>query len=104
MEKNFIKKGPKINFWRAPTDNDFGNGLPQRGRMWKEASENYQVTSAEVTSKTKKAVTVEFKYTIPAVNSTYTSEYTVNADGSILVENNFHYGGNEMLLNYHVSV
>ena len=57
-----LKKGPKINFWRAPTDNDFGNGFPQRGRMWKEASENYELTSAEVTSKTKEAVTVEFKY------------------------------------------
>ena len=30
--KELLKKGPKINFWRAPTDNDFGNGLPQRGR------------------------------------------------------------------------
>ncbi|MGA9589802.1 MAG: glycoside hydrolase family 2 TIM barrel-domain containing protein, partial [Salegentibacter sp.] len=88
-----LKKGPKINFWRAPTDNDFGNGFPQRGRMWKEASEKYELTSAEVTSTTKEAVTVEFNYRIPAVNSSYTSEYTVRADGSILVNNSFDYGG-----------
>ncbi|MGB8375910.1 MAG: glycoside hydrolase family 2 TIM barrel-domain containing protein, partial [Salegentibacter sp.] len=53
--KELLKKGPRINFWRAPTDNDFGNGFPQRGHMWKEASENYSVTSAEVNSKTKNA-------------------------------------------------
>ncbi len=24
-----IRTGPAPNFWRAPTDNDFGNGMPE---------------------------------------------------------------------------
>jgi len=28
--KEFLKEGPEPCFWRPPTDNDFGNGLPQR--------------------------------------------------------------------------
>ncbi len=34
-----IKKGPLPNFWRAPTDNDFGNNMPQRCAIWKMVSE-----------------------------------------------------------------
>lgn len=33
-----IKAIPKPNFWRAPTDNDMGNLMPQRYAQWKIAS------------------------------------------------------------------
>ena len=29
---------PRPNFWRAPTDNDMGNLMPQRYAQWKIAS------------------------------------------------------------------
>ncbi|MBM3436000.1 MAG: DUF4981 domain-containing protein, partial [Bacteroidetes bacterium] len=37
-EEELMKEGPQINFWRAPTDNDFGNGMESRCAIWKEAS------------------------------------------------------------------
>ncbi len=27
---SLFEKGPVPNYWRAPTDNDFGNGMPER--------------------------------------------------------------------------
>ncbi len=33
-----IKAVPRPNFWRAPTDNDMGNQMPQRYAQWKIAS------------------------------------------------------------------
>ena len=33
-----IPTAPKPNFWRAPTDNDMGNRMPQRYAQWKIAS------------------------------------------------------------------
>jgi beta-galactosidase len=33
-----LSRGPEPNFWRAPTDNDFGNGLPLRCAVWQKAS------------------------------------------------------------------
>lgn len=36
--KEMIDKIPMPNFWRAPTDNDNGNGMPQRYAQWKVAS------------------------------------------------------------------
>ena len=36
--KELIEKIPMPNFWRAPTDNDMGNLMPQRYAQWKTAS------------------------------------------------------------------
>ena len=34
--------GLRPNFWRGPTDNDYGNGLPARVHAWKEASQAFK--------------------------------------------------------------
>ena len=34
--------GLRPNFWRGPTDNDYGNGQPARAYAWKEASQTFQ--------------------------------------------------------------
>src|SRR5699024_8986351 len=36
--------GIQPNFWRGPTDNDYGNGMPQRLQVWKQASKDFKVT------------------------------------------------------------
>ena len=36
--REMIKGIPKPNFWRAPTDNDYGNNMPGRYAQWKIAS------------------------------------------------------------------
>lgn len=40
--KEMFIQTPKISFWRVPTDNDFGNFLPLRGRIWYEAYKNVE--------------------------------------------------------------
>ena len=40
--------GIQPNFWRAPTDNDYGNGGPKREQIWKQSSKNFNV--ADVTT------------------------------------------------------
>ena len=36
--REYLRAIPAPNFWRAPTDNDVGNGMPQRCGQWKLAS------------------------------------------------------------------
>jgi beta-galactosidase len=36
--REMVKRIPKPNFWRAPTDNDVGNCMPSRYAQWKIAS------------------------------------------------------------------
>jgi beta-galactosidase len=36
--------GIQPNFWRSPTDNDYGNGAPKRLQIWKESSKNFKIS------------------------------------------------------------
>ncbi|MBQ9192235.1 MAG: DUF4981 domain-containing protein [Bacteroidales bacterium] len=38
--------GLRPNFWRGPTDNDYGNWQPYRAHAWKEASQTFQATAS----------------------------------------------------------
>ncbi|OHT06182.1 hypothetical protein TRFO_25885 [Tritrichomonas foetus] len=39
--------GFRPNFWRGPTDNDYGNGMPSRQQAWKEMTNNLYVGNLE---------------------------------------------------------
>ncbi len=106
----FIQSGLVPNFWRAPIDNDFGNDLHKRSRVWREAGETRQVNSVTVnengkgiqeggrnrnitTSGGKNDVDVIFDFDL--VNESgdkiakYTTKYTVYGSGDVVVTNHF---------------
>ncbi len=92
--KELIKEAPVPNFWRAPTDNDFGSGLYLRSRMWRKAGQNRVLKHADVKQMTKGHVRLVFDYQLlndsdKAVIGTYKSNYDVYADGAIEVNNSF---------------
>ena len=82
-----IKMIPKPNFWRAPTDNDYGNGMPKRLQVWKESSKNFNVTDATVTMDGNNAV-VNVNYLLPAGNL-YIVNYTIYPSGAVNVAARF---------------
>lgn len=47
-EKELLARGPQPDFWRAPTDNDYGNGMDKRTAIWKRAGEEAEVLSVDV--------------------------------------------------------
>lgn len=92
-EMELLTSGPVPNFWRAPTDNDFGNNLHKRSRVWRKAGETRKVTA--VTAKETGNGKVEVECTFDLVNeegakiADYKSVYTVFGSGDILVNNHF---------------
>ena len=40
--------GIRPNFWRAPTDNDYGNGMNKVNAYWKEASGDFKASASAV--------------------------------------------------------
>lgn len=92
-ETEFLESGPVPNFWRAPIDNDFGNNLHKRSRVWREAGENRQVVAVSVNKKGNNVVEVELKFNL--VNEAgekiagYQSVYTVYGSGDVVVDNHF---------------
>ena len=65
-------------FWRAPTDNDYGAGLQRRFAVWK----NPQMKLKGVTVGDGSAVAT---FDMPDVKATLTMTYTLLADGQIVV-------------------
>ena len=77
------------NYWRAPTDNDRGNGMPQRQGIWQIAAPNRITTSVAGEQVSTSIVKVTAASRLPAGNATQSYVYTIYGDGSIEVESSF---------------
>ena len=74
------------NFWRAPTDNDFGAGLQRRYAVWKDPQ--MRLTSIESAMEDGLAV-VRAEYDIPDVSGKLAMTYRINNAGAIEVTESF---------------
>ncbi|MFF0514558.1 glycoside hydrolase family 2 TIM barrel-domain containing protein [Streptomyces sp. NPDC004250] len=88
-----ITSGPAPNFWRAPTDNDKGNGQHTRNQTWRDAGARRAVTDVAVRPLGDRAVEIKVSGTLPTtVESAYSTTYTVFGNGEIKVDNTLHPG------------
>lgn len=79
-----IKEGAALtpNFWRAPTDNDFGAGLQKKYAAWK----NPVIKLTSFTNKVENGqIVVQAAYDMPEVSSKLNLTYTINNVGDIKV-------------------
>ncbi len=89
--KEMIQMIPRPNFWRAPTDNDYGNNMPGRYGQWKLASlylthkkEGEPQYINPVLQEKDGAAVVTYTYFMPTVPvSECKLRYTVYGDGRI---------------------
>jgi len=87
LETELIKKGPIPNYWRAPTDNDFGNGMDKRCAVWKEMSKQRIVKDLTVNQKKKSEVTIDVLYEFKDSKSKNRTTYQIFANGDVEVYN-----------------
>ncbi|HLP15569.1 MAG TPA: glycoside hydrolase family 2 TIM barrel-domain containing protein [Bacteroidota bacterium] len=81
-------KGPRPNFWRAPTDNDYGWKMPVKCAEWKIASTADLKASHVATSANKDgSASVEVEYHYPNVQTRWITRYTVFGNGALRVSN-----------------
>ena len=69
-------------FWRAPTDNDYGAGLQNRLGIWK--NPQMKLTGCKVDGNT-----VETTFDMPDVKAKLTMTYTLTAEGEVIVREHF---------------
>lgn len=81
------KQGPKLDLWRAVTDNDFGSRMHTENINWKKATNNSRLLSLQYTQLSTTSVKVSAVFNLAEVNSTFLIEYTVLGDGRISVYN-----------------
>lgn len=78
-ELDLLKVGPASNFWRAPIDNDFGNGLDIRARVWREIWERKAGITTELVGFSPEKAVIQV--------TTGLSDY----DGNVVAENIIEY-------------
>ena len=78
--------GLRPNFWRGPTDNDYGNSQPYRAYAWKEASQAFQATVSVEDG------TIHAVYALPG-GCAMTVDYRLLAGGLLKVDAAFRGAG-----------
>ncbi|MFZ2055390.1 MAG: glycoside hydrolase family 2 TIM barrel-domain containing protein [Candidatus Aminicenantales bacterium] len=94
--EELLTKGPEPNFWRAPTDNDFGNGMEKRCAVWRKASAVRTLESFIVEEVGPAAVRLVADFDLPDVLSKYRTTYTVLGSGDMIMENQIRIGEKEL--------
>ena len=84
-EARMIQQYPEPYFWRAPTDNDFGNNMPDAMGIWRNAHSNIQRKNISVGEQTANGISIKVEYELTGINAPYSIEYFIQNDGSIKV-------------------
>lgn len=80
---NRLAESPRPNFWRAPTDNDWGEGLHVRSNAWRTAPQTMRLTGMEVDAA---SATATARFDIDATGSQLTLKYSLDSDGRLHVD------------------
>ncbi|MGD8867305.1 MAG: glycoside hydrolase family 2 TIM barrel-domain containing protein [Gemmatimonadales bacterium] len=84
-----ILSGPRPNFWRAPTDNDFGGGWQKRLSVWREAGERRTIRNLSVIQDAPQQVRIRTRARLEAGRASYSTLYTVLGNGLVIIDNHF---------------
>ncbi len=95
--KELLHEGLSINFWRAPTENDFGNKMPDRMGIWKDAGKNAEMKSLGHSMNSDGKYEMNVKYWLPDIESFYFVDYEINGKGEIKVSGNLSPGSKKYL-------
>lgn len=77
------------DFWRAPTDNDFGDKSPTTSKVWRTAAKDIYSKSFHYQA-VGQDIVIDIEQAIPAVESRQKVTYTVSPSGEIQVKNWFY--------------
>jgi beta-galactosidase len=85
----YIKIGPKPDYWRAPTDNDLGNNYRERCGIWQNFFDGLKLISIEKNLSQTNSVSINIKYKDEKTNSSHSLKYTIASSGKIIIKNSF---------------
>lgn len=80
-ETQYLAEPVIPDFWRAPTDNDFGNGMDKRCSIWKNISRSCKLQSINFTDKNMRFVEVTAMYQHTDSRSQITLVYRTYING-----------------------
>ncbi|GLB49501.1 glycoside hydrolase family 2 TIM barrel-domain containing protein [Neptunitalea lumnitzerae] len=82
---SFITNYPTPYFWRAPTDNDFGNGMPNKLEVWKNAHATPVIENVTVGKQNDSGLEIKVDMSLTGKEISYSVIYLIQNDGSIKI-------------------
>ena len=83
--QNILNQFPEPYFWRAPTDNDFGNQMQVQLGIWRTAHVNRNMKNVTAGEQTNEGMPIKVEYELAGIGVPYTVEYLIQNDGTIRV-------------------
>lgn len=83
--REILMRGPLPNFWRAPTDNDFGNRMPRISSPWRAASRKRKVEDISLSRINRSTFRIEVLFSLPDVSSHLNMSYLFFGSGDIQI-------------------
>lgn len=80
-----MRELPRLNFWRGPTDNDFGANDQINLRLWEVAGDNTRYNYLGSEEKDGN-IAVKYECKLSAIEAKVDLTYTVNKDGSLTIK------------------
>jgi beta-galactosidase len=97
-----LERGPRPDFWRAPTCNDRGAAKAMRARIekdpsldlsvWREAGPRWEVRDVRVERVNDSTAKVSLSAALPVTGGIYAMTYTIFGTGDVLVESTYQPG------------
>ncbi|MFC1640241.1 glycoside hydrolase family 2 TIM barrel-domain containing protein, partial [Gemmatimonadota bacterium] len=88
-DTDLLRTGPIPNFWRPPTDNDYGNEMPRRQGVWRHAARDRTVTAVEYRQNSDRDVEIFVTSILAAGESRLLTKYQVFGNGEVVITNTF---------------
>ncbi len=86
LKGRFLKlEGPLPDFWRAPTDNDMGNGMHSRCRIWRDAGLLWKPTRSALSGGGSRPLVLSLQGLLSANGSPFSFKLSFLGDGSLEV-------------------
>ena len=84
-DQQVVESYPEPYFWRAPTDNDFGNNMPQKLGAWRTAHAARKVQAVTVGEQSAAGLPIKVSYLLTDIDAPYTVDYLIGPDGAVQV-------------------
>ncbi|MDX9749088.1 MAG: beta-galactosidase small subunit, partial [Paludibacter sp.] len=81
-----MQGGMQFNFWRAPTDNDKGWGVPQKMKLWETEGQNFSVSAFEYTKLNDNCLRIESNLLFHTTKTKANLVFMIDGEGAMTVE------------------
>ncbi|SEM31606.1 beta-galactosidase [Chryseobacterium taichungense] len=87
---------PEPYFWRAPTDNDFGNGMPSKLGLWRSAHDQKKLKKITVGEQTENGLTIQVEWQLAGIDVPYQINYFIHNNGDVQITATMDMTGKEL--------